>query len=176
MTAIRIAGGACGSGAGAYEDGLFTMPDGTSRGIETVASLDLPEPAAPPAHWSGDLLRGLQGALASAQALPKPVSVAASAVGFGLGAFEATPPTTLLRLAFEDGADAELAVRADLAALIARDVALVRAALERRTPPAPAVPAAAVDADADRATTAMFEYEKRNGRLRRVARKDPAET
>lgn len=175
MTAIEIAGGACGRGGGTYEDGLFTMPDGTTRGVETVLSLDLPEATAASSHWTGDLLRGLQGALASARTLPHPVSVAASAVGFGLGAFEAKPPTVLLRVSFADGADAEIEAAADLATLLARDLAFARALLARQALHAPP-PVFGGDDDADRAMTAMFEYEKRNGRLRRKARKDPVES
>ena len=178
MTAIRITGGACGVGAGDYEDGVFTMPDGTSRGVESLSALDGPDAPGPPSHWSGDLVRGLQGAMASAEKLPRPLSAAASALGFGLGAFEAKPPVAVLRLAFTDGSDAVVEAEADLAALMARDRAVVQAALARQA--TPARPAAPRDADFDRTTTAMFEYEKRNGRLRRVsgkesARKDPVE-
>lgn len=171
MTAIRITGGTCGAGAGDYEDGVFTMPDGASRGVETVSDLVRPEAADGSSHWSGDLVRGLQGAMASAERLPRPLSVAASAVGFGLGAFEAKPPVSVLTVTFMDGTDAVIEADADLAALMARDRAVVQAALARRA--SPAMPAAG-DSDLDRTTTAMFEYEKRNGRLRRVDRKDPA--
>ncbi|WP_375408249.1 hypothetical protein [uncultured Methylobacterium sp.] len=187
MTAIRITGGACGAGAGDYEDGVFTMPDGTTRGVETLSALDGPEAIDPPSHWSGDLVRGLQGAMASAEKLPRPLSVAASALGFGLGAFEAKPPVATLRAAFTDGSDAVIEVEADLAALIARDRTVIGAALARQVQPAPARTVFASDADRVKTPlletplsetpmleTAMFEYEKRNGRLRRVARKEPA--
>jgi len=178
MTAIRITGGACGVGAGDYEDGVFTMPDGTSRGVETLSALEGPEAAGSSTHWSGNLVRGLQGAMASAEKLPRPLSVAASAFGFGLGAFETRPPIVALTIAFMDGTDAVIETDADLVALMARDRAVVQGAIARRaSPPAMVAPR---DADLDRTTTAMFEYEKRNGRLRRVsgkesARKDPVD-
>lgn len=171
MTAIRITGGACGVGAGDYEDGVFTMPDGTSRGVETLSALEGAEAAGSSTHWSGNLVRGLQGAMASAEKLPRPLSVAASAFGFGLGAFETRPLVAVLTIAFLDGANAVVEVEADLAALMARDRAVVQGAIARRASPAMAAPR---EADLDRTTTAMFEYEKRNGRLRRVDRKDPA--
>lgn len=184
MTAIRITGG-CGAGIASYEDGVFAMPDGTLRGAETLSAIEGPEADAPASHWSGEILRGMQGAMASAKGLPAPLSVAASAVGLGIDVFAGKPAAVSVRATFTDGAEAVIEANAAFAALIERDRAVIRAALSRQVPvvqpaeqPVPADPAPV--AAAEQATTSMFEYEKRNGRIRRVSgnaspRKDPVE-
>lgn len=174
MTAIRITDGGCGVGAGTYEDGVFTMPDGTQRGAETLSAVQGPATGEPPAHWSRDVLRGLQGAVASARVLPAPLSVAASAFGLGIDVLAAKPAAVVLRVSFMDGAEAVIEADAALAGLVERDRAVIRAALSRQAPavqPSPPIDPAAFVA-AERATTSMFEYEKRNGRLRRVPGKE----
>lgn len=174
MTAIRITGGSCGAGAGTYLDGLFTMPDSSLRGVETLTELHGPEAAGRPAPWSGDIVRGLRGALASAGTLPRALSLAVYAMDAGLGVVAPRPRPATLRARFCDGTEAVIETDDGLAAVVARDRALVQAALSRGAPPA-AMPdrTGAGEEAADRATTAMFEYEKRNGRIRRIARNDP---
>lgn len=175
MTDIRMTAGSCGEGPARYEAGVFAMPDGGLRGVEDLTGLERAGDPAPGPHWTGDLVRGLQGALASTAALPRPFGLAASVVGLGLGALEGRGrPSVSLRATFSDGATAVIAAEPWLADLIERDRAVVRLALLRAAAAAPPMPEPAAaappgDPAPDTAPTPMFEYEKRRGRLRRVA-------
>ncbi|WP_027173928.1 hypothetical protein [Methylobacterium sp. 10] len=176
MTDIRITAGSFGEGVATYDNGVFRFPNGDIRGVEDLSDLGLPTEAAPEPHWSGDIVRGLQGALAtSTKGLPSPFGFAASFVGLGLDVLESTATTAAtLPITFTDGASATMAADGAVAALILRDREVVRLALERRAPapavqsvpePEPTVPA---PDPTDPTLTSMFQYEKRKGRLRRV--------
>ncbi|MCC0806770.1 hypothetical protein FPV16_11130 [Methylobacterium sp. W2] len=176
MTDIRITAGSFGEGVATYEDGVFRFPNGDTRGVEDLSDFGTPPEPAPEPHWSGDIVRGLQGALAtSTKGLPAPFGFAASFVGLGLDVLDPSASTVAtLPIKFSDGASATLAADGAVAALIRRDREVVRLALERVAPapaiqPAPAqepmVPAPGLS---DPTLTSMFQYEKRKGRLRRV--------
>ena len=183
MTDIRITAGSFGEGVATYDNGVFRFPDGEARGVEDVSDLGTPPEPAPEAHWSGDIVRGLQGALAtSTKALPSPFGFAASFVGLGLDVLESSAnAAATLPITFGDGASATLAADGAVAALIRRDCEVVRLALARAVP-APAVAPAPDPTDPepdanDPTLTSMFQYEKRKGRLRRVVtEKAPQET
>lgn len=171
MTDIRITAGSFGEGPGAYDDGTFRMPDGEIRGVEDLATLELPDDSGTEPHWGGDIVRGLKGALAtSSRGLPRPFGFAASLVGAGLGALDPSGrPAVTLVVTFADGAGATIATDAALAATIARDREVVRLAALRRDAAEPAAPPPEPGSgDADPTLTSMFQYEKRKGRLRRV--------
>ncbi|WP_245259300.1 hypothetical protein [Methylobacterium sp. 77] len=177
MTDIRITAGSFGEGAATYEDGVFRMPNGDVLGVEDLSDIGMPAEPAPEPHWSGDIVRGLQGALAtSTKALPSPFGFAASFVGIGLDAFEASANTaTILVATFADDASATILADTAVAATIRRDREVTRLALLRRTLVVPALPSQAPEPPAsspalsDPTLTSMFQYEKRKGRLRRVA-------
>lgn len=176
MTDIRITAGTFGEGVATYENGVFRFPNGEARGVEDLTDLGLAPESTPEAHWSGDIVRGLQGALAtSTKALPSPFGFAASFVGLGLDVLESSANTAAtLPITFSDGASATMAADGAVAALIRRDREVVRLALERVAPapavqPAPAPePIVSTPNPNDPTLTSMFQYEKRKGRLRRV--------
>ncbi|CAA2107131.1 hypothetical protein MBUL_04008 [Methylobacterium bullatum] len=185
MTDIRITAGTFGEGVATYENGVFRFPNGEVRGVEDLADPGLSPETTPEAHWSGDIVRGLQGALAtSTKALPSPFGFAASFVGLGLDVLESSATTTAaLPISFSDGASATMAADGAVAAIILRDREVVRLALERRAPAPAAQPAPAPEPmlpasdPNDPTLTSMFQYEKRKGRLRRVVtEKTPQET
>ncbi|GJE17125.1 hypothetical protein [Methylobacterium marchantiae] len=184
MTDIQITAGSFGDGGAIYENGIFRLPNGEVRGVEDLVDLGMPtEPG--PEHWSGDIVRGLQGALTTTtKALPSPFGFAASFVGIGLDAFESSAKAAvILSATFSDGACATIAADRVIAASIRHDREVVRLAL-LRNPPAPSAaplpapePSIAAPDPADPILTSMFQYEKRKGRLRRVAsEKTPQET
>jgi hypothetical protein len=168
VTAIRFIGGAH-EGTGSYELGVLHLPGGGARAVEEVVSVTVQGERSPAPRWSGEIVRGLQGALAQAGGLRQPLGLAASMVGAGLGLFDRTVRFTA---AFADGTSALIEAEAGLPALIDRDREIVRLARLRQAPAAE--PAASPENEeagkaADSALSAVFEYEKRNGRLRRVA-------
>lgn len=165
MSGLRVVGGTCGHGAATYDLGVFAMPDGGSRGVETVASLSI---EGDPPVWTGQIVRGLRGALRANDGLPKPLGFAASALGAGLGLFDRPARFTAT---FADGSTATIEADAALAACIERDREVVRGVLARGI--AATAPPKDEAAGGGEAPTAIFEYEKRNGRLRRVAKVPP---
>ena len=91
MTDIRITAGSFGEGVATYDNGVFRFPNGDIRGVEDLSDLGLPTDPATEPHWSGDIVRGLQGALATTtKALPSPFGFAASFVGLGLDVLESS--------------------------------------------------------------------------------------
>lgn len=173
MTRLRIVAGSCGEGLGTYEAGAFALPGGGVQGAEDVASLET-EGDGPRPSWSGPIVRGLQGAITATQGLPRPIGFAARAVGIGLDILgPGAGPTATVRVTFADGSHAVIAAEAGLAALVARDREVIRRARLRGVG-SPETPAPMLLPESDPAPTPMFEYEKRNGRLRRVVPKtDP---
>jgi hypothetical protein len=169
MTGLRVVDGTCGRGSGTYDRGVFAMPDGRSRGVETLTDLTVHgDPGGAPA-WTDQVVKGLQGALKPTERLPRPLGLAASAIGAGLGLFDRAVRFTAT---FADGSTAAIEADAALPACIARDRDVVRGVAARAViAPDPVQPEAEISPDP--APTAVFEYEKRNGRLRRVVAKPP---
>lgn len=183
MSEILLLGGTCGEGPGSYEAGVFHLPDGSARGVEDLADLTVSHGPEPASRRLG-IARGLRDALASTGPLPRPLGLAASVAGFGLDVIGGGGrPGASLELRFADGAIASIRTEADAAARIVQDRELVRLALLRRAvstaraAPAPRVAetptesAPAPEGSETRALASIFAYEKRGGRLRRVAAK-----
>lgn len=185
MSEIRISAGSWEAGTGSYEAGLLRLPNGDVRGVEDLVDLSVAAP--PDTRRRAGIAGGLRSALTAVGPLPRPLDLAASVVGFGLGLVGGGGATSL-QARFSDDATAVIVTDPATAALIVRDREVVRLAAARlaATPPAPALlpaPALALPAperpqrDADRALTSIFEYEKRKGRLRRLAvAREPDET
>lgn len=179
MSEILLFGGTCGEGPGSYEAGVFHLPDGSARGVEDLADLTVSHgPETAPRRLG--IARGLRDALASTGPLPRPLGLAASVVGFGLEVVgSGGRPVAALELRFADGAVASIRTEADAAARIVQDREVVRLALLRRAVPAAGVAETSTETSAEptpegsetRALASIFAYEKRGGRLRRVAAK-----
>lgn len=187
MARFRVVGGSWTAGAGAYEAGLFTMPDGSVRGIEDLVSLTTAGDAPADPHWADQIVGGLRSALASTVRLPLPLDLAASTVRAGLDALgEGLHRRATMEARFADGSSLVAVVEAGTVSLVRNDRAVILLAQARGALPGAAagVPAelpgsappeggairageAGAEA-ADAALTSIFEYEKRGGRLRRV--------
>lgn len=182
MNDIRIVAGRWEAGRGTYADGLLRLPNGDLRGLEGVLDLSAEEPDTAPRRRAG-IAGGLRSALRAAGPLPRPLDLAAAMVGLGLGALGGDlHAVSGLRLRFADGASARIETDPATAALMMRDHAVIRRALARLNPggssaaaplsaPILALPAPAPQAEpqAEREIPSIFEYEKRKGRLRRMA-------
>jgi len=187
MGEIRILEGAhphgpwC-AGPGRYEAGLLHLPGGEARGVEDLVDL-VPVDGPAPQRRTG-VVGGLRSALDAAGPLPRPLDFAASVVGLGLGALAGTlHARATLHARFSDGGRLVIAADPAIAAALVHDWALVRDAMRRRearTPPRPALlpppvaqplslPAPVAVADESPAPAAIFAYEMRKGRLRRLA-------
>ena len=158
------------AGQGRYEGGLITLPDGSVHGIETVLRVKMRDGET--RAQASDVVGALRSALA-ALSLPPPFRVAASGLRAGLGAIEdgLRPAEGLaeVTITLEDHAPIVALMPVETAILLRRDAELVRGALGRtdeRKPEPKAAPSP--DAEAE-ALTSIFRYEKRNGRLRRIA-------
>ncbi|MCJ2045603.1 hypothetical protein MKK58_13830 [Methylobacterium sp. J-078] len=177
MSEILLLGGTCGEGPGSYEAGVFHLPDGSARGVEDLADFMVSYGPEPASRRLG-IARGLRDALASTGPLPRPLGLAASVAGFGLDVIGGGGrPGASLELRFADGAIASVRTEADAAARIVQDREVVRLALLRRAVSAPMVAetptesAPTPEGSETRALASIFAYEKRGGRLRRVAAK-----
>lgn len=183
MTEIRIIAGSWATGVGTYKAGLFTMPGGAVRGVEDLMSMTTQGEVSDEPHWAGQIVGGLRGALAAAVRLPRPLGLAASTVTAGLGAIgDGLHRRATLEAAFADGSTLVAVTEAGVVSLIRNDREVVcRAQARSALPSLPtALPAGDTGDDAafrargtaadaaDAALTSIFEYEKRNGRLRRV--------
>ncbi len=189
MTEIRIVAGAWEAGSGTYADALLRLPNGDLRGLETVVDLSAGEPEAPPRRRIG-IAGGLRSALKAAGPLPRPLDLAATMVGLGLGALGGDlHAMSVLQLRFADGASVRIETDPATAALMKRDHTVIRLALARLMPgdsptapllpgpilalPAPFAPAPPpaprAEPGSEREIPSIFEYEKRRGRLRRMA-------
>lgn len=189
MNDIRIVAGRWEAGHGTYADGLLGLPNGDLRGLEAVVDLSAEEPETALRRRVG-IVGGLRSALQAAGPLPRPLDLAASMVGLGLGALGGDlHAVSVLRLRFADGAGVRIETDPATAALITRDHAVIRRALARLGPadssaaprltrpllalPPPPVPAHPPSPQgglqADLEIPSIFEYEKRKGRLRRMA-------
>lgn len=169
MSRFEIVDGACSNGPARYEAGLFALPDGSRRGIETLSDLQ-------PGDASGSqTLASLRNTLPRPGALPLPLRLAVSSLRAGLSVAEEgiAPGGTLpLTLRFADGLILTVRMPPALADAIRRDRELVAGVLARAGNPsvilAEPVPELAPDTT-DTSLTSIFRYEKRGGRLRRVA-------
>ncbi len=132
MNEIKFIAGTCGKGAGTYEAGLFKMPEGGQRAVETLSDLEIHGDVAPEAHWVGQIASGLKGVLTSSVKIAGPLSLAASAVGAGLNSLnEGARPRAVINAVFEDGSMMIALVDLGLANLIQNDREVIRRALLR---------------------------------------------
>lgn len=185
MIDILILDGTCGHGPGSYQDGLFHMPDGSLRGAEDLQDLTISSASEAPPRRQG-IARGLRDALTATGPLPRPLGFAASVVGFGLDVLGGDERAWLrLELHFTDGAVAWIRTDAAGAARIEGDREVVRLALQRQAvgrlidaelPPRQSPVESASEAPEPQGPdqpdlASIFTYEKRGGRLRRLAAK-----
>lgn len=190
MTKILITAGTCGEGPGSYEMGVFSLPDGRMRGVEDLVDLASSDVSESVARRTG-IARGLREALAATGPLPRPLGLAASVLGVGLDVLGGDGRCGLtVEVRFADGARASIRADAEAAAQMVRDREVLQlAALRRARPSLPAplpepsadlsaselsasdVPLPGMSAPDAPALASIFTYEKRGGRLRRLATK-----
>lgn len=148
MPGIQVIAGACGKGAGAYEAGLFTLPDGSCRPVEAVAAIESQGGVSERAGWGESVLGNLKGGLGLASNLDISggLALAASVIGAGLPEGAGGPrERTILEVAFADGTSFIAVADVGLSVLIANDREVVGRAFARFAAgslPAPAEPAA----------------------------------
>lgn len=158
------------AGQGRYAGGLITLPDGAVHGVETIVRVEIRGAERPQA---GDVVGAVRSALGAALSLPLPFRIAASGLRAGLGALEEglrpaeglAPVTLTLR----EGIAIETLMPIETAILIRRDAEIVRSALARAGDTLPEALPFPSTGQETAALTSIFRYEKRNGRLRRVA-------
>lgn len=132
MNELKIIAGTCGKGIGAYESGLFKLPEGGQRAVETLVEIEIHGDVVPEAHWVGQIASGLKGVFSSSVKIAGPLSLAASAVGAGLGALnEGARPRAVINAVFEDGSVAIALTDLGVANLIQNDREVIRRALLR---------------------------------------------
>lgn len=132
MNEIKVIAGSCGKGAGTYETGLFRMPEGGQRAVETLAEIEIHGDVAPEAHWVGQIASGLKGVFSSSIKIAGPLGLAANALGAGLGAInEGSRPRAVINARFEDGSIIVALMDLGVANLIHNDREVVRRALTR---------------------------------------------
>jgi len=166
------------AGEGRYAAGLITLPDGQVRPVEEVARVEVRAGSAQPLDRAGAVVGGLRGALAASAPVSLPLRLAFSTVRAGLGVIEEglrpTPAGAVVEIVFSDGATLTARMMPETAAMIGRDAEIARGALARREAARPSIlpapePGPETDTTPDDALTSIFRYEKRNGRLRRMA-------
>lgn len=132
MNEIKIIAGTYGKGTGSYESGLFKLPEGGQRAVETLSELEIHGDVAPEAHWVGQIASGLKGVISSSVKIAGPLSLAASAVGAGLNSInEGARPRAVINAVFEDGSTIIALVDLGIANLIQNDREVIRRALLR---------------------------------------------
>ncbi|MCJ2106777.1 hypothetical protein MKK70_15625 [Methylobacterium sp. E-041] len=132
-----IVAGECGRGSGEYDTGLFTLPAGGDRGAETIATVTVHGGVGEKQSTLGQVLTGLRGGLALAQQmdLTMPVTVAATALGAGLGALDSGPKQrALIEVVFQDGTTMLAMTDVGIAALMENDRRVIQLAAERFNP------------------------------------------
>lgn len=137
MADLTIVAGECGRGSGEYDTGLFKLPAGGDRGAETIASITVHGGVGEKQSALGQMLSGLRGGLALAQQmdLTMPVTVAASALGAGLGALDSGPKQrALIEVAFQDGTTLLAMTDVGIAALMENDRRVIQLAAKRLHP------------------------------------------
>lgn len=168
MIAFRVLDGPCGAGPGQYRAGCLILPDGTTRGIETVATLSGSSPGGGASGLSAGIVGSLNALLPGqgGRALPLRLALAGMRAGLGAVADELAPGgAATTEIVFQDGTRIEAALRPDERAVLLHDRDLALGVLARRQSPAAS---ADLDPAQQEALTSIFRYEKRQGRLRRV--------
>ncbi|NEU12812.1 hypothetical protein G3T14_11785 [Methylobacterium sp. BTF04] len=175
MSEIRITAGTWDAEPAAYAEGLLRLPNGNILGVEDLSDLSVTDNPETGPQRRVAVVRGLRSALSAVGPLPRPLNLAASFVGLGLGVIGGDVQAGVsLQARFPDGTRVVIVADPATAAQMMRDREVIRLAALRRTaiPPAPvvlALPAPEPEQAAERALTSIFEYEKRKGRLRRLA-------
>ena len=166
-----------GSGTASYDAGVITLSNGARHGVEDVVRLTVRSGI--PAQTLPDLLGTLRGALPQSGRLPMPMRLAVSTVRAGLGAIEeglapGGGDVVTVEIGLGNGTTIVARMPPGLAATLRRDREVVLAALARtsRALPSPVAAEAPGAEGPVEALTSIFRYEKRNGRLRRVAAPD----
>jgi hypothetical protein len=127
---LTIIAGECGRGTGTYDTGLFTVPQGLGRGVETVAAVILHGGVEGRQTMMEQVVTGLRenaalrGGVALAQTIDpsNSLAIAASVVSVGLTALDGAPrQKALIEVQFEDGASFVGTADAGVAALIEND-------------------------------------------------------
>lgn len=134
MAELTIVAGECGRGSGEYDTGLFKLPDGRERGAETIAEVTVHGGIGEKPSAFSQVLGGLRGGLALAQQLDltAPVTVAASALGAGLGALDQGPrQRALIEVKFRDGATFVAMTDIGIASLMENDRRVIQLAANR---------------------------------------------
>lgn len=181
MDAFGIEEGFCGAGTARYAGGLLTLPDGSVRGVETITRLSVKTPE-DGATRAGDVAGSLRETLGGTKPTSLPLRLALSTMRAGLGVIEEglRPPRGVpTEIEFADGTSIMALMPIEAAALLRRDNAIARGVLDRvveeGAPTRREPTATTADTAPDEALTSIFRYEKRNGRLRRVAARDKAD-
>jgi hypothetical protein len=184
---IRIIEGACGAGFGRYEAGLFTLPDGREIGVERLETFVIRNAMALEGRWAGEIVGGIRGAVDATVHLPLPLRLAAIGASRGLGLIDrAIRMEAILEAGFHDGTQIVISTSASVFHLICNDREVVTRARSRGFINPESQEAPLSDASEIQATTqadpaeqtdgaslaSIFHYEKRKGRLRRVARNE----
>ncbi|WP_430910644.1 hypothetical protein [Methylobacterium sp. sgz302541] len=141
MAVLTIVAGECGRGEGEYDTGLFKLPGRPERGAETIAEVVVHGGVAEKQSAIDQVLTGLRGGLSLAHQLDlaAPVSVAASALGAGLGALDTGPKQkALIEVRFTDGATFVAMTDIGIAALMENDRRVILLAEKRFQPQASA--------------------------------------
>ena len=176
MDAFGIEEGACGPGRAHYASGLIHLPDGSLRGVEEIVSIEARRDrgrVAEASRKTSDLAGSVREALASTKPISLPLRLALSTVRAGLGAIEEglrPAVDTTFDIRFTDGASIAALMPLQTAVSIQRDAEIARSAI-RRALPHTSEPLPPNENATDDALTSIFRYEKRNGRLRRIAAK-----
>ncbi|KAB1070112.1 hypothetical protein [Methylobacterium planeticum] len=190
MAEFRIIECSRGDGAGRYDAGLFTLPDGSEFGAECLQAVTIRNEAALEGAWAGEIVGGIRGAIDASARLPFPLRLAALGARKGIGLVDrAIRAEAIAELRFSDGTMMIAALEPDIVRLIRHDlevlerarVRFIAAAMNQEASNgdrlAPQSPTATDLAERETSTSlaSIFHYEKRKGRLRRVARVDSTE-
>ena len=137
MADLTIVAGEVGRGGGVYDTGLFSLPDGSVRGAETIAEVVIHGGVDKNQSLVGHLIGGLRGgvALASHLDLTAPVNLAAAAIGSGLNALDNGPrQSALIEVKFLDGATFVAMADVGISSLMENDRRVIQAAVPRLHP------------------------------------------
>lgn len=182
MDAFVIEDGPGGAGSGRYAAGLISLPGGIDYGVESVTRIEV-RGTADRAARAGLVAGSFREALLPARTVSLPLRLAFSTMRAGLSVVEEglrQREGLRVEIAFEDATVVHAMMAAETLTVIRHDAALARGILERSRkatqeaaaplllPPPRAVPVPQDPPDDD-VFTSIFRYEKRNGRLRRVA-------
>ena len=145
MADLTIVAGEVGRGGGVYDTGIFTLPDGSVRGAETIAEIVIHGGVDKNQTLVGYLIGGLKGgvALASHLDLTAPVNLAAAAIGSGLNVLDSGPrQSALIEVKFLDGATFVAMTEVGISSLMENDRRVIQIAISRLRSLAVPVPSA----------------------------------